>query len=146
VRIHHPPNPLNFMNRYQAAFIASLILPFAFLYLLSSFLNNLLLAAGYDFSRLILLGLPDLDPEPQPKPTMSGVLTALKAVDIPVVGPVNFVEIAQSPAVVITAVIVVATAFYSKVLHTGRTKPLDPNVWKEFPLEKKIQISPNTAM
>lgn len=72
-------------------------------------------------------------------------------------------DIVVSPTFIITLSIILVTVFVSKVLHTGalalpahlishlilplgRAKPLDPNVWKEFPLEKKIQVSPNTAM
>ncbi|KAF8898544.1 hypothetical protein BD779DRAFT_1430744 [Infundibulicybe gibba] len=89
-------------------------------------------------------------------------LDDFRAVDIPLLGTYNFVELAGSPAVVFTAIIIIGTAFYSKVLHTGkkkscllypthslgigRTKPLNPNAWQEYPLEKKIQVSPNTAI
>lgn len=48
--------------------------------------------------------------------------------------------------VVVIASIILATLYFSKVLYTGRAKPLDPKEWKEFPLEKKILVSPNTAM
>jgi len=67
------------------------------------------------------------------------------------------------PTLLFTALIVLVTTAYAKLLRkgrlpvafellfshervTGRSKPLDPNTWKEFPLEKKIQVSPNTAM
>ncbi|KAG6845976.1 hypothetical protein H0H87_011024 [Tephrocybe sp. NHM501043] len=73
-------------------------------------------------------------------------LDDFKAVQVPGVGTYNLVEAATSPAVVITAAIVVVTAFYSKVLHTGRSKPLSPTEWQQYPLEKKIVISPNTAI
>ena len=68
-----------------------------------------------------------------------------------------------SPTFLIASSIILATVYLLKVfrpgalapllLHlilppalVGRAKPLDPNVWKEFPLDKKIQVSPNTAM
>ncbi|KAF8078437.1 NADH-cytochrome b5 reductase [Lyophyllum atratum] len=149
------------MNRYQAAFLATLLSTFFSLVLISWFINSKLVAAGYDISQLILLGLPK---NPSPKSgrvTMVDIqniqntvldavknlkLDDFKAVEIPYVGTYNLVEVASSPAVVFTAAIIVATAFYSKVLHTGRTKPLNPNAWQEYPLEKKIRVSPNTAI
>ncbi|GLB36330.1 putative flavoprotein pyridine nucleotide cytochrome reductase family protein [Lyophyllum shimeji] len=149
------------MNRYQAAFLASFVLTFASLFLLARYLNSKLLAAGFDISQLILLGLPKEPPPKTGRVTMVDIhniqdtvvgavknvkLDDLKAVDIPFLGTTNLVEVASSPAVVITAAIVVATAFYAKVLHKGRTKPLNPNAWQEYPLEKKIKVSPNTAI
>jgi len=49
------------MNRDQAAFLISLVLPFAILVSLSNYLKAKLAAAGYDVSHLILLGLPRKD-------------------------------------------------------------------------------------
>jgi len=51
-----------------------------------------------------------------------------------------------SPTFLIASSIILATVYLLKVFHPGRAKPLDPNVWKEFPLDKKIQVSPNTAI
>jgi len=66
---------------------------------------------------------------------------ALKAVDVPYIGTVNFV----SPAFVLTALFLVGTTLY-KSFQKPRAKPLDPSAWKEFTLVKKTQISPNTAI
>ncbi|KAG6842508.1 hypothetical protein C0991_000034 [Blastosporella zonata] len=149
------------MNRQQAAFLASLLSTFSSLVALTYFINSKLIAAGYDFKNLILIGLPE---NPQPKNnrfTMVDIqaiqasvvdslknfnLEDLKAVEVPGLGTYDLVQVATSPAVVVTAAIVVATAFYSKVLHTGRTKPLNATAWQEYPLEKKIVVSPNTAI
>ncbi|KAG6813084.1 hypothetical protein H0H92_014143 [Tricholoma furcatifolium] len=142
------------MNRYQAVFLASLLITFSSLVALFHYLNRKLVAAGYDVSRIILIGLP---PNPTPKSgrvTMADINSIvdniknidLKAVDIPGIGTFDLVEAATSPAVVITAAIVFATAFYAKVLHTGRTKPLSATEWQQYPLEKKIIVSPNTAI
>lgn len=97
------------MNGYQAAFLVSLFLPFAFLLFLSNFINNRLLAAGFNFSNLILVGTPEY-------PMSDFIASAAKAFRL----DSGFAEIASSPAVLITAAIIVATAFYSKVLHTGQ--------------------------
>nr|ATU82295.1 NADH-cytochrome b5 reductase [Macrocybe gigantea] len=157
-------------NRLQFAFLASFIFTFTFLVLLSRFINARLIAAGYDFSQLILIGLSkegttsdrvempqfslpffgNVDLEKVPSQLVDAAknfkVDDLRAVEVPLLGTYDFVEIASSPAVVITAVIVVATAFYAKVLHTGRSKPLNPKAWQEYPLEKKIQVSHNTAI
>ncbi|KJA26164.1 hypothetical protein HYPSUDRAFT_108122, partial [Hypholoma sublateritium FD-334 SS-4] len=58
----------------------------------------------------------------------------------------NVVAVATSPAFLISSAIIIATAIWTKVAHTGRSKPLDPAAWKEFPLQEKIQVSPNTAI
>ena len=58
----------------------------------------------------------------------------------------NLVELATSPSVLVTAGIVLATAVYVKLFHTGRTAPLDPANWKDFALQSKTQLSPNTAL
>ncbi|KAG6876591.1 hypothetical protein C0992_012349, partial [Termitomyces sp. T32_za158] len=131
------------MNKPQAAFLASLLLTFSSLVALLHFINNRLIAAGYDVSRLILIGLPESNL------TMADVqstLSNLRTVDIPGFGTYDLLELASSPAVLITTAIVVATAFYVKVLHTGRAKPLNPDAWQEYPLEKKIVVSHNTAI
>ncbi|KAG6878410.1 hypothetical protein C0993_007011 [Termitomyces sp. T159_Od127] len=117
------------MNTAQAAFLASLLLTFTSLVALFHYINNKL-----DLSRL-----------PDSNLTMASVLTNL-TLDIPGFGTYNLLDLASSPAVLITAAIVVATAFYAKVLHTGRAKPLNPTAWQEYPLEKKIVVSHNTAI
>jgi len=147
-------------NKYQFAFLTTFFLSFLSLVALSRFLNAKLRDAGYDISNLILIGLPKN--EQPPMSTANLDLNQLKeqalefyrtfapkdlhAVDLPVVGTVDLVAVTSSPVFIITSAIILATAFLAKVLHTGRTKPLDPNVWKEFPLEKKIKVSPNTAI
>jgi len=138
-------------NSQQIIFLITFVSTLSSLVFLSRFINSKLIAAGYDFSRIILIGLPD---GPQ-LPTMSNQLFSslqniklddFRAVDVPLLGTYDFIELVTSTTFIITAVIVVATAFYSKVLHTGRTKPLNPNAWQEYPLEKKIKVSPNTAI
>ncbi|KAG6901850.1 hypothetical protein C0995_007236 [Termitomyces sp. Mi166 len=137
-----------------AAFLASLLLTFASLVALLHYFNRKLAAAGYDISRLILLGLPENPPPKSGRVTMADLQSTLKnfnldnlrVIEIPGLGTYNLVEFATSPAVLITAIIITATAFYAKVLHTGRAKPLNPTAWQEYPLEKKIVVSHNTAI
>lgn len=144
-------------NKYQAAFLASLLLTFSALVLLSHFINSKLIAAGYDFSKLILIGLPE-HPSDTGRFTMADFKAELqklqsqlvdavknvniddfKAVEVPYLGTYNLVEIASSPAVVFTAAIIVATAFYSKVLHTGSF--CRPNL--RFPYSPTLQAVPS---
>jgi cytochrome-b5 reductase len=145
-------------NKYQFAFLTTFVSVFSALILLSRFLNSKLKEAGYDINNLILLGLPK-EPIPDPDPAMSSfdlqkVQEAVKtllvidfhAVEIPYLGTYDLVAITTSSTFIITSVIILATAFLAKFLHPGRTKPLDPDAWKEFPLEKKIKVSPNTAI
>ncbi|KAG5644722.1 hypothetical protein DXG03_007851 [Asterophora parasitica] len=149
------------MNRYQAAFVASLFCTFTSLVLLVRFINAKLVAAGYDISQLILYGLPE-NPDPIPgrvsSPTLDKMsanfidaltnlsLDDLRSVNVPVLGPTDLVAAATSPAVVFTTAVLVATAVYSKLVHKGRSKPLNPDAWIQYPLQKKIQVSPNTAI
>ncbi|KAG6850819.1 hypothetical protein H0H93_008122 [Arthromyces matolae] len=147
------------MNRPQAAFLASLLFTFLSLVALLHYFDKKLKAAGYDVSNLILIGLPQ-NPPSDPvtmadfQTIQATIVDTLKnlnvddfrAVQVPGIGTYDLVEFASSPAFLVTAAIVTATAFYSKVLHTGRTKPLNPNAWQEYPLEKKIVVSHNTAI
>lgn len=72
--------------------------------------------------------------------------------------------LSSSPTFIIASSIIFATVCLLKILNpgalarlfnvtsshrtlvVGRAKPLNPKEWKEFPLEKKVQVSPNTAM
>jgi cytochrome-b5 reductase len=135
---------------------------------LKSFLRD----KGYDIDKLILIGLEPVPPKdpfhftyPPPDPQMAAssfdfakiqqqavdfysqyAPADYHAVEVPYFGIVDLVAVTSSSTFIITSAVILATAFIAKVLHTGRTKPLDPNAWKEFPLEKKIKVSPNTAI
>ncbi|KAF9480064.1 ferredoxin reductase-like protein [Pholiota conissans] len=138
-------------NEYQFVFLATFLSVFSALVLFSRFIDASLVAAGYDIRNLILIGLPKPTSTPHPPMSFQQLLdgfaaTDFHAVDVPVIGTVDFVALTTSTTFIITSAIIVATAIWAKVFHTGRTKPLDPNAWKEFPLEQKIQVSPNTAI
>lgn len=133
-------------NKPQVVFLLSFLVVFSSLFLLSHFIKTKLNEAGFHISHLILIGLP---PVTQP---MSGrvevenipgqVANLLKNVTAG-----DLLNVASSPAfLVAAAAIVIAAAFYSKVFNSTRPKPLDPSIWKEFPLQKKNQVSPNTAI
>ncbi|KAF8167924.1 hypothetical protein B0H34DRAFT_670237 [Crassisporium funariophilum] len=144
-------------NKFQLAFLASFLFSLSFLVLATRYLIATLNTAGYFLSDIILIGLP---PSDTPNAMASSIdlkeiqdqlvqfykSIDLHAVQIPNIGTVDLVAVTSTPTFLITSAIILATAFLAKVLHTGRTKPLDPNTWKEFPLEKKIRVSPNTAI
>lgn len=111
-------------NSQQIIFLITFVSTFSSLVFLSRFINSKLIAAGYDFSRIILIGLPDGPQLPtMPNQLFSSLqnikLDDFRAVDVPLLGTYDFIELVSSTTFIITAVIVVATAFYSKVLHTG---------------------------
>ncbi|KAJ7597224.1 ferredoxin reductase-like C-terminal NADP-linked domain-containing protein [Mycena floridula] len=141
-------------NKNQVLFLASFLFTFALLVACAHVLNS-----KFHFARLILLGLP----KDTNNPNMGNYeindylhvaqdfvnnfkLDDLKAVQVPYIGPVDFIALASSPTFVFTASVIVATFIWTKVIHSGRTKVLDPKVWLEFPLAEKIQMSPNTAV
>ncbi|KAK1223791.1 NADH-cytochrome b5 reductase [Marasmius sp. AFHP31] len=92
-------------------------------------------------SRLILVGLPK-DPE-HPEMgtnTFEEFVNQFKTLSVD-----DAVLLAKSPAVIASAVVILATLLYT-TLSSKRKPVLDPSKWQEFPLTKKIQISPNTAI
>jgi cytochrome-b5 reductase len=118
-------------NRYQLAFLASLFLTFTALLLTSRFINSKLLAAGYDISELILIGLPK---NTNPTPTAMGEVTvpllsnleeikahlqSLQEKIAPYLENVQWKDIASSPAFALTLAIITATFIYTKIVHTG---------------------------
>lgn len=128
-------------NQYQVAYLGSFFLSFSTLVLLSRWLTNKLSEAGYPIGNLILIGLDN-----NPNDDMASQAEALRNFPVPGLGTVDILALATSPAFVFTSAVILSTAVYIFAFHSGRTKPLDPNAWKEFALEKKIVVSPNTAM
>jgi len=88
--------------------------------LVSQVITAKLREAGYPISHLILIGLNN-----ESQRSMCSLAT---------------------PALLVTASLVLLSVIYIKFIRPTRPKPLDPSKWKEFPLEKKIQVSPNTAI
>ncbi|KII93471.1 hypothetical protein PLICRDRAFT_131281 [Plicaturopsis crispa FD-325 SS-3] len=124
-------------NRYQAAFLASFLATFSVLFATSRYINQRLLAAGYDISELILIGLPkntSRDAMPESASASSFSLDDLLK------GGVSAQVLALALALVSSVII------YVKFGASKRKPVLDPQEWKEFPLIKKIDISPNTAI
>ncbi|KAH6917208.1 NADH-cytochrome b5 reductase [Coprinopsis sp. MPI-PUGE-AT-0042] len=139
-------------NKYQLAFLGSFVTVFASLVALSQLVIKLLNSKGYYIGDLILIGLEKKNPNPtsgrvEIENFTAAVMEAFKTLNVEdVFDKGNLVELVQSPSVLVTAGIVLATAVYVKLFHTGRTAPLDPANWKDFPLLKTIKVSPNTAI
>ncbi|KAI0782696.1 NADH-cytochrome b5 reductase [Abortiporus biennis] len=115
-------------NRFQLAFLASFFGVFLSLVLSYHFITGKLKAAGYDVSKLILIGLEDKD-----VPLSKGKMPDF-----------NSSTYAQLAALVFT---LLTSAFLYFKLGGGKRKPvLDATKWQEFPLKEKIVISHNTAI
>lgn len=146
-------------NRYQLLFLFTFASTFIFLLVLSRVVNSALVNAGFNLSNLILIGLPKDPSHPEmgnyelqdylhvlSENVKNFKLDDLKAVNVPFVGTVDFIAMTQTTTFMLTAGVIVATFIWTKIIHSGRTKLLNPKVWQEYPLEKKIKVSPNTAI
>ncbi|EAU92895.1 NADH-cytochrome b5 reductase [Coprinopsis cinerea okayama7 len=133
-------------NQYQLAFLASFFVTLASLIASLHFAVAFFRSKGYDIGDLILIGLDKKNPNPtdgrvEIEKIPAIIMEFVKNADLD-----DIVQLATSPTVLVTAGIVLATAVYVKLFHTGRTAPLDPLNWKEFPLLKTTKVSPNTAI
>lgn len=109
-------------------FLLSFLVTFSTLFLGSRVLNAKLKETGYDISRLVLIGLePHDNTTPKPNTTMA-------------FNP----EYTQLIALALT---IASSAFiYFKFISSKRKPVLDPKLWQEFTLAKKLVVSPNTAI
>ncbi|KAG7450330.1 uncharacterized protein BT62DRAFT_927645 [Guyanagaster necrorhizus] len=131
------------MNQNQFVFLVSLVLPFSFLLVVSRVLNASFDKAGFHFSDLILIGLPKDPSHPEMGSySFADFRTQLSAVDLPLLGTVDLL----SSTALITAAVVFGGFMLMALFPKGRSKVLDPASWQEFPLVKKTQVSPNTAV
>ncbi|CAK5279961.1 unnamed protein product [Mycena citricolor] len=117
-------------NPDQLAFLASLFGGFFTLVYLSNILKAALVRAGYDYRHLILLGTPRKD-----DPTKYYGMDFSK----------DLVTLMSNPVVIASGAVAVVTLLWLVLGKKGGRKVLTKE-WQEFPLEKKIQISPNTAI
>jgi len=126
-------------------FLLSFLVTFSILFLGSRVLNAKLKEAGYDISRLVLIGLePHDNTTPKPNTTMAfnPEYTQLIALALTIASSafIYFKFISSSKFRI---------SFISRPPSTPRIerKPvLDPKLWQEFTLAKKLVVSPNTAM
>ena len=63
-------------NKFQLTFLSTFVLVFTSLFLVSRFLNAKLKEAGYDISKLILIGIEDKDVDSTPGETPADALKA----------------------------------------------------------------------
>jgi len=127
-------------NRYQLLFLGSFFSVLTVLITVSEYLKAKLKAAGYDVSKLILIGLP---------PSNSTFADSTNRSEADMAGGVSLQAIRDSPyaQLVIILLSAVTAAVIYRVSGTKKRAPvLDPAVWKEFPLKEKIIISHNTAI
>jgi cytochrome-b5 reductase len=101
-------------NRYQLVFLATTLGSFFSLFFLSRYLLRLLKDAGYDPSRIILIGLEHKSPTPLPKMSF---LNQLRSVALPIVGETDLVQVLSSPAFVASVFVLSGTAYF--ISQTG---------------------------
>jgi len=123
-------------NHLQLLFLLSFFSTFILLFILSNHLSSKLREAGYDISKLILIGLPQSDISHHHIPNQLSTSA-------------YFLGMPQSviPQLLALLLAVATSAFvYLKFVHSEKKPVLDPKEWKQFPLKEKIIISPNTAL
>ncbi|KAH8835340.1 ferredoxin reductase-like C-terminal NADP-linked domain-containing protein [Flagelloscypha sp. PMI_526] len=130
-------------NKLQVGFLLSFVVTFLVLTFTTSAINSALRARGYDISRLILLGLEDTDSNNSMASSQADVL---RSVDLPLLGKTDLLALVNSPAFALSLAVITLGALYTVFGPKGGKKVLDPTKWQQFPLVKKIVISPNTAI
>jgi len=106
-------------NKFQFAFLTSFTVVLFSLVGLSHFVRSKLRDAGYDISNLILIGLPK--PEPiEPAAPMD--LNQLKDQALAFYKTLDVASLTSSPLFLITSALVLAAAFLTNFLTTGRLK------------------------
>jgi cytochrome-b5 reductase len=124
-------------NASQTVYLASFFFTFSTLFLVSQFINSRLKAAGYDISELILIGIP--------KESLTPTETN-HAVDMEKTSA-SLLDSGYTQWLALAVALASSVFIYVKFASSKQQKPvLEPQVWKEFPLTKKIIISPNTAI
>ncbi|KAG0709050.1 NADH-cytochrome b5 reductase [Suillus ampliporus] len=123
------------MNCQQALFIVSFLSTLSVLIFGFHWLRAKLREAGYDVSRLILIGL-------EPK------INTTQFSDDPSRTTMAFGIDSSYTQLVALALAVASSAFiFIKFGPSSKRKPvLNPQVWQEFSLKEKVVISPNTAI
>lgn len=127
------------MNHPQVFFLLSFLSVFTLLVAATYFVSAKLAAAGYDISRLILIGLDkNDDPSTMPVNTAYAQFIAL--------------ALAVATSVFIYVKFAASLSFFSRHLsppHPSRSERvpvLNPKEFQQFALKEKIVVSPNTAM
>ncbi|KAG9314524.1 NADH-cytochrome b5 reductase [Chiua virens] len=111
------------MNQAQCLFVSAFLVTFAFLVTVSYLITAKLAAAGYDISRIILIGIDSKHPVEYPM----AVNTAYA----------QFIALALA----------IASSVFIYVKFAAKRAPiLNPKEFQAFPLKEKIVVSPNTAI
>jgi len=134
-------------NHNQILFLVSFFGVFGSLVLISNYLGAKLKAAGYDVSRIILIGL-DTNGSTTPSTSKfvlpwgsNSNMTTQVTFDLK-----DFQEKWYAQVAALILAFLSCVFIYLKFGTTKRKPVLDPVVWKEFTLSKKIVVSPNTAI
>lgn len=122
-------------------FFVAFLATFGSLVYIAYFLSSTLAAAGYDISRLILIGL-DHPTSPPPTPT-----------DMPINTQYVALALAIASSVFIYVKFAASSSFFLSLLFSPpssraseRAPVLNPKEFQLFALREKIVVSPNTAM
>lgn len=125
-------------NRLQVGFLVSFFITLFSLIFLARWAKLRLKAAGYDISELILIGLPRDPVKPIDQAHGSAQPSLFQTMSDWALPELLALLLAFA-----TSVFIYVKFAVSKI---ERKPVLDPQVWKEFPLVEKIEVSPNTAI
>ncbi|KAF7968196.1 hypothetical protein HWV62_31672 [Athelia sp. TMB] len=135
------------MNYSQAVFVSSFLTVLISLFAISEFIGAKLRQAGYDISRLILIGLPDNRREQLKPPNKISIPLGFDTTMTTEFDVKNFQEKGYAQGLALVLALISCAFMYLKFNQPSKRKAvLEPAVWKEFPLKEKIVISPNTAI
>lgn len=125
------------MNQAQGLFVLAFLSTVAVLVAAAYVVSAKLAAAGYDVSRLILIGL---DRNPRPTMPVNTAYAQFIALALAVASSVFiYVKFAASPSSSPSPVPLSPS-------RSERAPVLNPKEFQEFALKEKIDVSPNTAM
>ncbi|KAH7915363.1 NADH-cytochrome b5 reductase [Hygrophoropsis aurantiaca] len=121
------------MNFEQVLFVCSFLGTFSILFASFHYLRSALREAGYDVSRIILIGL-------EPKTNIPNTASNNSAM------PFTF-DSAYTQLIALALAVASSAFIYMKFGSVSKRKPvLNPQLWQEFTLKEKIVVSPNTAI
>lgn len=130
------------INHLQLAFLLSFLGTFAILWVVSSYISNLLKEAGYDISNLILLGIPEESLTPVTK--MVKTPDSDKLIEETLSS--TTMNMSNPQLLGLAAAIVTTLYLFIRAQKKVKKPVLDGQTWKEYPLAEKIVVSPNTAI
>jgi cytochrome-b5 reductase len=153
-RVHIPR--MSFLNQF--AFLTSFVLTFSGLYFISQYVNSRLLDAGYDISELILIGLPKSNTTVSNRNSTMGEFDGTSMDLLNSFHEKGYTQVLALVIAAVSSVFIFAKfgygskygafcyQFYLCGSLAERKPALNPSLWQEFRLAKKVVISPNTAL